>query len=197
VTTVIEVGANTGTDTENFLSDPNTIVYAFEPVPELVNHLYNKFRGIDRFHLMPMAIDIEITFKMFNVATDVGCSSLYNFSDDIYQQWEGREGHFNVATSYKVPTTRLDTFMNDYNIGQVDYLWIDAQGNDFNVLKSLGDRIADIKEGKCEGAYTVDLYKNTDNHVGVITPWLESKGFSCTLVPDAVGKEADIHFKRI
>jgi FkbM family methyltransferase len=195
--TVIEVGANKGQDTGTFL-DGNTTVYAFEPVPELVHHLSMLFKGDKNLHLIPMAVDSSNGFKWFNIANDIGCSSLYQFSDDIYDKWQGRNGHFEFRPEggFQAMTTRLDTFMNNYNINEVDYLWIDAQGNDFNVLKSLGNNISLIKEGRCEGAYTVELYKGTNNNVNDIKSWLEEKGFVAEIVPDAVGKEADVLFKR-
>ena len=36
-----------------------------------------------------------------------------------------------------VPTTRLDTFMQDNGIASVEFLKIDAQGADFSVIRSL------------------------------------------------------------
>jgi hypothetical protein len=64
-------------------------------------------------------------------------------------------------------------------------------------LKSLGEKIGIVLKGKCEGAYTVDLYKTQENRVEDIVAWLEANSFSCSVVPDNVGKEADIHFTRI
>ena len=192
----IEVGANTGSDTQKYINEGYE-VYAFEPVPDLIKTLTSKFKDRDNFNLIPMAVDLTNGFKWFNVANDVGCSSLYNFTEDIYKLWQGRNGHFEYNDKFKAMTIRLDTFMDSYNIESVDYLWIDAQGNDFNVLKSLGDKLSCIKEGKCEGSYSVDLYQNTNNNSVDIANWLQARGFSCDIKPDAVGKEADIHFTRI
>ena len=89
-----------------------------------------------------------------------------------------------------------DNFINENSIDSIDYLWVDAQGNDFKVIKSLGEKISIVKEGKCEGSYSVDLYVNTENNVNDIVEWLTGKGFKCKIVPDNVGKEADVHFRR-
>ncbi len=48
------------------------------------------------------------------------------------------------------PTVRLDTFMHFMNIQSVDYLKVDAQGNDLSVVRSAGDRIKDIKKVRME-----------------------------------------------
>ncbi|NDA03128.1 MAG: recombinase RecA [Burkholderiaceae bacterium] len=58
------------------------------------------------------------------------------------------------------------------NIEQIDYLHIDAQGNDFNVLKSLGDKISIVVEGNIEAADKVDLYKGIDNRADDIRNYL-------------------------
>lgn len=195
--TVLEVGANKGTDTARWLRDRDNLVYAFEPTPELCTELWNKFSHDENFFLIPAAVDIENAWKIFNVAgqKDWGCSSLHEFSDDLNVTWPNRSD-FKVTKKINVMCTRLDTFIKNYNIGTIDYLWIDAQGNDFNVLKSLGKYIKNVQSGKCEVSYTVELYKNTDNTINSVKPWLESNGFTVTVTPDKTGKECDLHFKR-
>jgi FkbM family methyltransferase len=195
---IVEVGANYGNDTAHFVNDKNNEVWAFEPTPELIEHLSNRFKGDKNFHLIGKAVDIEETKKVFNIAGggDWGCSSLYEFADDIHEKWEGRPD-FQVTHTVEVQTVRLDTFIHENQINKIDYLWIDAQGNDFKVLKSLGEKVSIVAKGKCEGAYTVDLYKTEENRVEDIVAWLQANSFSCNVVPDNVGKEADIHFTRI
>jgi FkbM family methyltransferase len=141
--------------------------------------------------------DITNGFKQFNIAAveDWGCSSLNEFADDRFDNFPGRD--IRTTHSVKVMTLRLDTFMNIHNIKEVDYLWIDAQGSDFNVLKSLGDRIKDVKSGKCESFYAADLYKNCNNKTDDIVKWLDENGFNCTVKIDKQEqKEADIYFER-
>ena len=199
--TIIEVGTKDGYDTHRFLLDPDNLVYSFEPTPELQVFLQNKFRGhigYKNLNLIPAAVDIKDGFTQFNIAAveDWGCSSLNEFSDNRFNDFPGRD--IRTTHSVKVMTIRLDTFMSIHNIKEVDYLWIDAQGSDFNVLKGLGDRITDIKEGKCESAYAADLYKNSNNKTNDIVKWLTAKGFNCTInIESRERKEADIHFKRM
>jgi len=93
-------------------------------------------------------------------------------------------------------TIRLDTFLELYDINHIDYLWIDAQGSDFNVLQSLGNKIRIVKEGKCEGSERVNLYKNIDNNSRNIAQYLQQHGFSTLIQPIGLGQESDIHFKK-
>lgn len=194
--TIIEVGANRGTDTEKWLVDPDNIVYCFEPTPELCNLLWEKFSNFSNFHLFAGAVDVENSWKTFNIAgqKDWGCSSLHTFNQNIEELWPKRKD-FKFTQSINTFCIRLDSFIEMSNIDIVDYLWVDAQGNDWNVLKSLGKKIDLVKEGKCEVAYTVNLY-NTDNTIENVKPWLEKRGFNVSVIPDSAGKECDLHFKR-
>lgn len=195
--TIVEVGANWGSDTKRFADERDTSVYAFEPTPELFQHLVDTFSSYENVKILPFAVDEEEGDAVFNIAGsgDWGCSSLYSFDPDIHNKWEGRPD-FHFTDSVVVQKKRLDNFIEENNIKAIDYLWIDAQGNDFRALRSLGEKVSIVKEGKCEGAYSVDLYVNTDNHVDDICAWLTDKGFTCRIVPDNVGKEADVHFRR-
>lgn len=195
---VIEVGANKGTDTMRFLSD-GCIVYAFEPTPELSLELKEKFKGYPNYYPMPLAVDIENGWKQFNIAgtSDWGCSSLFQFNPNIENEWPDRPD-FKFTDYCRVPTIRLDSFMTLYGINQVDYIWIDAQGNDYRVLQSLGKKINCVKEGRCESAWSVNLYREVDNTTETIKKFLTKKGFELTVEVDKYyGKyEADIHFKK-
>lgn len=194
--TCIDVGANYGQEMEEFLLE-GFIVYAFEPVPRLIEHLKTYFKNYEGFRPVPMAADIENHWTIFRENTTTACSSIYEFAPNVAEKWHEEERiDFVTVDRYPVMTIRLDTFMNIYNIGEVDYLWIDAQGNDFNVLRSLGERIKDVKEGKCEAALATDLYTNTDNKATSIIIWLREHGFICNLVPHNHKNEADIYFKR-
>lgn len=191
----IEVGANQGTDTINYLKE-GALLYAFEPVSQLAYELINKFKN-QNVIVIPFAVDLENGIKKFNVSagSNLGCSSLNNFNKNINNEWHGRTD-FVFTESYNVLTIRLDNFINLYDIKEIEYLHIDAQGSDFNVLKSLGNKINIVKAGKCEASYAVSLYENIDNNYENIIKYLTSYGFSTRIEMDQSGinAECDIHF---
>ena len=145
--TYIEVGSNIGTDTNKFVAD-DAMLYCFEPAMELAFDLWKRYKNKDNVIILPFAIDYETTIKKFNIAgtSNWGCSSLNNFTPDIHKKWPNRPD-FNFTDSYIVPTISLYDFINIYKITEIDYLWIDAQGHDFNVIKSLKDKLSIVKEG--------------------------------------------------
>lgn len=197
--TIIECGANLGVDTQRLhVENPEADIYSFEPTVELlINFLYPRFALNPKIKIFPFAVDIKNGFSKFNVAgqSDWGCSSLYQFSDDIHEKWPNRSD-FKFTGSYIVPTITLFDFCNLYNINEIDYLWIDTQGSDFNVLKSLGDKINFVKSGKCEAAFNVELYKNTNNTCDAVTNWLKQNQFKVEVKPHGDERECDIYFSR-
>lgn len=202
--TVFEVGVNDGRDTLGLLT-PDTILYGFEPTVELYKLLQLRFKDHDNIKLIPLAVDIENRFTHFNVAgwQDWGCSSLNDFSEEVKGKWKvtetsGKTYDFHFTDKQKVMTIRLDDFCRMYNINTIDYLHVDAQGSDFNVLKSLGSYIDVVKEGKVEVAYNVPLYAKIDNSFNSVAEWLTDQGFQIDVEYDhPVNKtEANIHFKR-
>jgi FkbM family methyltransferase len=196
----IEVGANKGTETEELASD-GSIVYAFEPTYELlVKYLWPLSYENKNIRILPFAVDSENSFKKFNIAGhwDWGCSSLYEFSDNLNETWPGRVD-FSNTHSYIVPTITLYDFCELYKIETIDFLHIDAQGNDFNVLKSLKDKISFVNEGVIEASNAVELYKNTSNKAEDIREYLKSNGFEIVkeTINDEVEAEINIHYKKI
>lgn len=198
--TIIECGANNGNDTQWLLEQyQDSIIYAIEPTHELlIKHLWPKFSNNDRVKVIPFAIDIENSFKKFNInqlGHDVGgCSSLYEFNE-IDPIW-GNRTDFYFTHSYLVPTITLYDLCELYNIQQIDYLWIDTQGNDFNCLLSLKDKINNVISGKCEVGYNTDLYKANMNNIKYVKPWLEEHGFHVSVNPDVCRAECDLIFNK-
>lgn len=43
---------------------------------------------------------------------------------------------------------------------------------------------------------TIELYKNTQNKLEIVKPWLESQGFKVNVNPHGNRKEADLNFFR-
>ncbi len=193
----IEVGANNGRDTLKLAQDGST-VYAFEPTHELLAKdlwpISSKHKNI---HIIPFAVTNQNSFQTFNIAAnrDWGCSSLYEFSDDIEKKWPNRPD-FKKTHSYEVPTITLYDFCNLYGIDKIDFLHIDAQGADYNVLLSLGDKISIVEAGTVEVADKVELYSNTNNKINDVRKFLTDNGFKIIgeVRNDVVGAEVNIKF---
>lgn len=177
---VVEVGANNGNDTEHLLQEAG-LLYAVEPDPVLMGGLRERFMGATNLTLIEAAIDLEEGTRTFHIMDhERGINSLYPLHPDLLstplsKHWQYQKGMTGQVT---VQTIRLDTIMARYDIPHIDYLWIDAQGNDVNALRSLGARISDLQSGRCECTYKVPIYSGVDNSYETLVLFLESHGFN-------------------
>jgi hypothetical protein len=144
-----------------------------------------------------MAVSEQEGFRKFYLNSDDTTNSLLPINLDGQDQWLGGEAVTTVGASW-VPTIRLDTFLNQMAIDHVDYLKIDAQGHDLEVVRSLGERIKDIKKVKLEATISaVPQYKGSNNNLTEVMSFMEGQGF----VLDAsdgqtYGQEMNLTFRR-
>jgi FkbM family methyltransferase len=195
---ILEIGVNTGQDVERLLQYRGDY-HGFEPVPELYNKLTERYKNNYRVNLYPYAVDIEEGPATFNISKPTGiayaygCSSLHEFSTNLDEVWPGRED-FEVVEKITVERIRLESFLDNLNYDKISYFWCDAQGNDLNVLKSMGDHVKNIQEGRMEVAYKVELYSGTGNTHANAMKFLEEHGFKYRI--HKPNHECDIIFWR-
>lgn len=130
--------------------EDNLMVFGFEPNPDAYTCIkynnvnltnVNKFKG--RFKIFKYALNnVEKPEEMKFYATekDCGTSSLYEPIDNISKD---RIGYYNIL---KVPVISLKMFFDEFpwnRFEYIDYIKIDAQGSDLNILKGAGDYLKD------------------------------------------------------
>lgn len=176
---IFDVGANDGRTFERYFGNSHYQIYLFEPTPKLCKDIRQWINQYSNVHLVESAVDADESPKTFHIAgqADWGCSSLHEFSDNLDKTWPERPD-LKVTDTITVPCIRLDTFIECNKIDAIDYLHIDTQGNDLNVLKSLGDYVNIVKEGQIEVPMNdlVKLYK-TQHRLEETREWLLSNGF--------------------
>lgn len=194
---VLEIGANIGDSTLALYELYKLPVFACEPVPYLLNTLRERFKRIPEITILGTAVDEKFAIRQFNIAGqhDWGCGSLHQFNPKIKELWTGRDD-FKMTDSLNVLCITGEQLVEISQATSVEYLWIDAQGNDFSVLKSFGNCLSMVRAGKCEASLNVNLYDGCNNDWNEITEFLHEQGFITNVCPDNVNKECDIHFKR-
>ncbi len=128
----------------NFID--NVFVIGIEPHPEncsSLKELLVRTRGGDRFYLIESAIDnVEepTTKEFYGFGWDVwpnnpGCSSLLK-----------PKGRFENSTEnlYNVDVISLKSILDNIEYDVIEVLKTDTQGNDLNVIKSLGEHIKNV-----------------------------------------------------
>jgi len=120
---MLDVGAHHGTSTKPF-AERGWRVHAFEPDPTNRAGFVKNLAAFDNVTVDPRAVSNvdgeELT--LYDSEESSGITSLLAFTD----------GHKPVTT---VQTVRLDTFMDEQEINDVDFLKMDTEGFDLMVLR--------------------------------------------------------------
>lgn len=196
-----DVGANNGGDSiEVAKNNPNLLVYGFEPTPELNAFIESRLRleNIPNYNLVKCAVsDFEGT-SVFNVAgqSDWGCSSLLDFSEESKTEWVGRTD-FVVTHKIEVQVIRLDRFIEENHIDLIEYLHIDTQGSDLNVLKGLGEKLSIVRAGVMEAATKENVLYNGQNTEEECIRFIYENGFFVERIEsnDVHRNEVNIFFR--
>lgn len=208
---ILDVGSLNG----DFLNQ-NAKVYAFEPNPQAAQKLAKFCQNKPNCHIIQKAVTLNDGEIDFYISTDTGCSSIYPFKDNL-DNWKvddpsiwgyrklkklknGKTAYryFETEEKIKVPSIRLDTFIEQEKIPYISYLHVDAQGADLDVLKSLGVYLHYVREGVVEAAVTKDDMLYTDGHdLEEIKSFLQNNNFRITKIQpnNPLKNEVNVYFK--
>lgn len=180
---IIDVGAACGKMTQKWMTQlKKAQFYCIEPVPKSFEKLKSNFENNSQAHVFNFAIsDIEGVYP-FYVSKYVNSSSLLPLVTENIKWWKQpkRCEKFDVSDTetIQVEVKRLDTFLKHCSLDNcvIDFIKIDTQGNDFNVIKSLGNLICNVKEIMLEVQIVpFEYYKGQSKKVEVINYMLSKR----------------------
>lgn len=141
VKVVVDVGARTDTDIVTIF--PGAEVYMFEPNPVFYQELVEKtkqYRGVT-----------VNNFGLGNISAEVAYNDTYQCVDISKQYWLGE--------SRKVRIERLEDYVKNAKVTRIDFLKIDAEGCDCDVLRGAGHLIPSIKYIQAEHSDDIEEIK--------------------------------------
>lgn len=149
---------------------PKSTIYSFEPDPQNIQKARLNADKNPRIVLTCKAVgerDGEVNFYQ-SQTENTGYSSLFKSSGkyDLVEKMIQRE--------IKVPCIRLDTFMRNHEIEACDAMWLDAQGAELSILRSLGDKLKDVQAVWTEFEY--DLMYTGQPLLPELTEFLTASG---------------------
>ena len=130
---VFDVGANVGSRTKLFLNMGARVV-AFEPQPNLYNHLKNHLEIVKRVNIEQLALGDKKSEKQMQICDAHVLSSLSKRWISATQE-SGRFSTYNWEKSISVNVSTLDEQINKYGIP--DFIKVDVEGYEFEVLQGL------------------------------------------------------------
>lgn len=138
---IVDVGAHKGEFALQVSKlNPDLFTIAIEPNPQLASQLRDKCKdySIVNMRVLEAAVSLEDGFAELWLGGNPAEASLNRFA----------QGSNKNAKAVHVATSRLDSVLPSGE--DVAFLKIDAQGSDLDVLKSLGDRFQDVRQGMLE-----------------------------------------------
>ncbi len=117
---------------------PNLTIYGFDADPEACAVANDDFeaRGLNwnEFHI-PLAMGKEVGTSTLYITKNPMCSSLYPPNEAFLKRFPRLPKLVNLAHTVEVETTTLDAFCQSEEIDEIDFLQIDVQGAELQVLQ--------------------------------------------------------------
>lgn len=142
--TVVNVGSRKMSIQDDYSSQgwgifaPNLSIYGFDADEDTCNQANAELqqRGINwqEVHI-PLGLSDSIGEKELYVTKAPMCSSLYPPNETYLARFHGLPELVNLDFSVGIETTTLDAFCEEENIEEIDFLQIDVQGADLDVLQ--------------------------------------------------------------
>lgn len=135
VENIFEIGANYAQDAEalmvRFKLTPKD-VWVFEAHPDL----YKKIKELHSFNAFPYAVYNQNTQLKFNICSssseNTGVSSLLKHKSSP------------LESEILVEAIRMDDFMIQHDVKKIDFLKLDVEGSNYEVLEGFGERLKDV-----------------------------------------------------
>lgn len=127
---VFDVGASTGEWSKNVLGFKKIMLYGFEPIPKSFEMLKENIKNypVNIFNIAFSNKNGKRTIAYYNQS--LGFAELSSF----YQRQEVERSCNIQPVFLEVTTYDLDTFCREYNIDAIDFLKIDTEGSELDIL---------------------------------------------------------------
>lgn len=167
---VFDVGANVGQSAKRYLGwFPRSHIYCFEPVRDTFHQLEDNLKGNDRIHCFQLALG---SFKGKRKMV------LQGTSDVFFLSGQSKESPVNEdVMTEDVDIVTLEEFCRVREINEINYLKIDTEGGDLEVLRGAENMLTEQRIDLVE----VEAGMNVSNkwHVPfeVLKGYLESRRY--------------------
>lgn len=156
----VDVGARWGiTEPWTHFGDIVNII-GFEPDETECKKLNAQIREKDLFiKYLPIALLDEKKDATLNITRSPGCSSLLTPNAKILNQFPDFE-RFDIVKKTQLYTNSLNSVLEEYRIKDIDFIKVDTQGTELNILKGAGQVLSRDVFGIAVEVEFAQLYEN-------------------------------------
>ncbi len=173
----VDVGARWGISEQwNHFSDIVTII-GFEPDETECKKLNAQIREKDLLiKYLPTALSFEKEERTLNITKSPGCSSLLKPNRKILNQFPDVE-RFNIVNKIQLDTNSLDSVLEENRIENIDFIKVDTQGTELNILQGSEQALSKDVFGIAVEVEFAQLYEEQPLFADV-DRYLREKGFT-------------------
>ncbi len=192
---IIEAGAFNGSDTKRLAEFwPMGTIHAFEPVPNIFQLLTENTANYSNVHRHNYALSSHDGQALFYVSEKPSRPGKPFQAGSLHKPKE----RLNLSDAryphqITVPTVTLDTWAREHNVAHIDFLWLDAQGHELEIVKAAPNMLSTVRALWMEVQF-IDAYHNQPRYPEV-AQWIEAQGFS--IVAQDFKNETDWFFGNI
>ncbi len=176
---ILEAGACDGGDTIEWSEIlPESTIYAFEPVPKNYEKLVENTKNYKNIITSNLALAEKTGEITMHVSNSLNSEEDLAYSSSILEPTGHLKVHESVDFKEKIQikTINLDEWAENNNVKNIDFMWLDLQGAEFEVLNAAPKVLNSLKVLYTEVSL-IELYKNTLLYKD-FKKWLISKGFT-------------------
>lgn len=147
INTILDIGSrDLGQSIEFNSVYPNSKIYAFEPNPEQFQLCIELAQNYDNIYVEQLAISDKSGYlDFYKTLGNIGASSLLEPIDVPFASSQNVE-------KISVKSDTLENWMNQRQVPKADILWMDTQGTELLALKSMGNKLKQVKFIHCEAS---------------------------------------------
>lgn len=173
---ILEAGAHYGIDTQKFAKMwPNSTIFSFEPNPHAFEKLVEATKKFSQVNPMNIALSNyngEATLHVCYGSTGdddrfEGASSLLDASDGMKIHYQGPD--------VVVPCMILDDWCLQNSVDHIDFMWIDLEGMELQILKSSPKILKTVRVIFTETNF--QEFRNGMTQYAELKQFLEANGF--------------------
>lgn len=144
---LLEIGCNDGQDTARLLAAmPDATIHCFEPDPRPIARFEARHQADPRVHLHAIAVGARSGELDFHISGGgkQGTTSDWDLSGSLRKPTGHLEHHDWVTFDEvrRVPAVRLDDWCARHAVGAIDFIWMDTQGAEADVIAGAGQALA-------------------------------------------------------
>lgn len=140
---ILEIGASIGIETLVFRAlFPNAIIHSFEPAPGNFRALINRTKGKNiHCHNIGLGKNGKANLMISSGGNYQDSSSFKKPSERFVKD----HSHIKHSEIVEVDVQRPEDWCNQNHIKKIDFLWIDVEGSEKDVLENFGEILKSVK----------------------------------------------------